>query len=930
VASSFETLVFEIIAKDTQASAAFDRFRNKVDQTSASVDKNSKTVDKGASTWNTFAKTAGANVLPALIGVGAAMLPITAGAAAAGVGFTAFAGMALPSVLSIQKAMTGPGGLAAAWGSLDNRQRVAVQGVQALGDRYTGLAHAMEPQVFQVFNTTLGLANSLLGPTAKLATAAGWGIETFLLQFKASSGIQQFISFLAKIAGPAFAMLGTDVTNISHAVFALLESFGGMGLLELKALTGVITALTGSITWLSEHAPALTSVGLAIGGIAFALSKIGALSAVLKLTGIASIATAMTGFAAATAGASLAEKGLLASTAALDAVTPVGWAVLATAALGGLVLWLSRMKTVTDSTVTSLNAQNHATGFNTEGYLKAAASLNEYNMTQQQAVIQTTNLHTGAAGAAIVLGDLTGATDKLTAATQKDLQAFHNQDDFLGILQQKYGLTRLQAISLAEKSGVLASQVNKGGAALKDSVTRAEAYANANLAAQKPTSQLASDMQDFANKTLTATQRTTALTNALKLFFDPAVTADQDLITLAGDAQTLAAALKASGGETAGLTGKQGAARSAFDTYISQVAQTAQDTFNATGKTSDYSRIINNALPGLERAAGDNKALRREIQDLINTEKAMRSENVNINVTGAGRWNVVGPGGPGHRVGATGMLVSGGVPGQDSVPILAMPGEVLVPVPMVQSGAVDHLRGRIPGFAQGGVVGSHTGHSIPGLDKWVNSENTATINAMASSVASALINGAAAAATGGGGAGVARWAPDILRALAMLGQSSANLGAVEHRMNQESGGNPRAINLTDINAQMGDPSRGLMQTIGSTFEHYRSFLFPDDIYNPMANIYAGLNYALNAYPGRSLSSVMMQPGGYDEGGYLPPGLSLAYNGTGSPEPVGKSAGGNNYTINVHVAPGGNLAEAGRVTVNAIREFEKRSGKGWRS
>src|ERR1022692_1896123 len=120
----------------------------------------------------------------------------------------------------------------------------------------------------------------------------------------------------------------------------------------------------------------------------------------------------------------------------------------------------------------------------------------------------------------------------------------------------------------------------------------------------------------------------------------------------------------------------------------------------------------------------------------------------------------------------------------------------------------------------------------------------------------------------------------------MLRQSSANLGAVEHRMAQESGGNPRAINLTDINYRMGDPSRGLMQTIMSTFMKYRSFSLPNNIYNPEANIFAGLNYAVNAYAPRSLSSVMLQAGGYDQGGYLPPGLSLAYNGTGKPEPVG--------------------------------------------
>jgi hypothetical protein len=39
---------------------------------------------------------------------------------------------------------------------------------------------------------------------------------------------------------------------------------------------------------------------------------------------------------------------------------------------------------------------------------------------------------------------------------------------------------------------------------------------------------------------------------------------------------------------------------------------------------------------------------------------------------------------------------------------------------------------------------------------------------------------------------------------------------------------------------------------------------------------------------------------------------------------------NNYSISVHVAPGGDLVEAGRQTVRAIQEYEKRGGKSWRN
>ncbi|MEC0365146.1 phage tail tape measure protein [Bacillus subtilis] len=63
---------------------------------------------------------------------------------------------------------------------------------------------------------------------------------------------------------------------------------------------------------------------------------------------------------------------------------------------------------------------------------------------------------------------------------------------------------------------------------------------------------------------------------------------------------------------------------------------------------------------------------------------------------------------------------------------------------------------------------------------------------------------------------------------------------------KESGGNPNAINLTDSNARAGHPSRGLMQTIPSTFS---SNAFPghNNILNPVDNILAAINYIKGRY-----------------------------------------------------------------------------------
>ncbi|MFD0276177.1 transglycosylase SLT domain-containing protein [Kitasatospora sp. NPDC127111] len=141
---------------------------------------------------------------------------------------------------------------------------------------------------------------------------------------------------------------------------------------------------------------------------------------------------------------------------------------------------------------------------------------------------------------------------------------------------------------------------------------------------------------------------------------------------------------------------------------------------------------------------------------------------------------------------------------------------------------------------------------------------------------------------GNGGSGVQQWAPTVLQALAMLGEPDSWLDTVLRRMNQESGGNPTIVNNWDSNAAAGTPSVGLMQVIGPTFGAYAGpfagtgpFSFGTST-DPLANVYAGLNYAIHRYG--SLSA-LNRPGGYDSGGYLPVGTSLVYNHTGRPEPV---------------------------------------------
>lgn len=97
------------------------------------------------------------------------------------------------------------------------------------------------------------------------------------------------------------------------------------------------------------------------------------------------------------------------------------------------------------------------------------------------------------------------------------------------------------------------------------------------------------------------------------------------------------------------------------------------------------------------------------------------------------------------------------------------------------------------------------------------------------------------------GKGVAQWTDVTLQAMHMLNIPDSYLNAILRRMNQESGGNPGIQNNWDSNAKKGTPSIGLMQTIAPTFNAYAGSLKGRGITDPLANIYAGLNYAGTRY-----------------------------------------------------------------------------------
>jgi hypothetical protein len=182
----------------------------------------------------------------------------------------------------------------------------------------------------------------------------------------------------------------------------------------------------------------------------------------------------------------------------------------------------------------------------------------------------------------------------------------------------------------------------------------------------------------------------------------------------------------------------------------------------------------------------------------------------------------------------------------------------------------------LPGYATGGFVTAADVPRPPSTAPYrppISQAGDATMST-AHDAAVDWINKNMLSSVDPGGSGVQRWASLVLRALSMMGQPASLLGAVLRRMNQESGGNPRAINLWDINAKRGTPSKGLMQTIDPTFRAYHFPGTSNDIYDPLANILASMRYAMARYG--SLAAAYNRAGGYKLGTDFVPEDGLAY------------------------------------------------------
>lgn len=117
---------------------------------------------------------------------------------------------------------------------------------------------------------------------------------------------------------------------------------------------------------------------------------------------------------------------------------------------------------------------------------------------------------------------------------------------------------------------------------------------------------------------------------------------------------------------------------------------------------------------------------------------------------------------------------------------------------------------------------------------------------------------------------VTKWMTQALRMKGMFSESNLRAGVA--RAMHESGGDPGIVqgNIGDINNLTGNLARGLMQVVPTTFAAFKE---PghDDIFNPIDNILASINYTIPTW-GSLIAGWGDLTRGYSEGGYVVPAL----------------------------------------------------------
>lgn len=831
--------------------------------------------------------------------------------AADAAGFTAF-GIAAANAFG--PIITNWSTLTTTFGTLDNYQRAAVLNIQNLMDSLQG---GSEAGIFTVFSEGLSIVRDFTSGTGGLVNEATQAFQRFGAMLNTTftgPGWQALVHGTGGIVRTDMTALFGLINEIVGVLPELIHSFNSWGL----ALLSIVSHGLGVLGWLSKIDQGLGNVISKVAAVLTIwslLSKVPFIPLVgpVTLLGRGIAALGLNTLSATGAFTNFRQFGLLPTLSFMTGITSATLPMIgAFAGLGlaaaAFVIIANSLPDPVNKLVTGLQQQDKAVGDNAAGYAKLAAQLAEYTNHVKQ-------LPTGLAAR-----DIVGIAQAQGQAAQTARTLGAN----FAYLADTFGLTQRQALAVADALGINLTQALTGNSkAAQQARFEIQNYIKTQQGALSPMSQFDFDVRQISRDAGEQATQTQDLANAYAALLGPLEGVETAAGNLWPSLKTLSQAVKDDGTQVSLWSPKGADLATKLSAATTNATGLSTAIFTATGNVQNSLRPLSILVDEIEDLHLKGQLATTTVGNLVTAQaKLLTSTGLNIIATaqliskldhiplskvisilmsGKGNFTISGseffsPGLPGslsaHVHSGASLATGGRVPGtgsRDSVPAWLTPGEAVVPKHLVPHVAPILAAGRVPGFASGGYVG--TGPAVgAGLGNFgqgmFNSFEQNMITGMEGAMRTALVSAQRAAALAfrsgpsafGGSQAAIAFAKALLPSYGWGNQFPALYALWE----RESGWNPYAVNPSS-------GAYGIPQALG----HGHPYALGD-----YANqIRWGLSYIRGRYgsPGAAEAHEMAF-GWYDQGGWLPPGLSMALNTTGKSEPVGGPA----QTININV------------------------------
>lgn len=791
-----------------------------------------------------------------------------------------------------------------------------------------------------ILSALMGLIGSLLpfiGDLAKvLVSAVAPAVAAFSKAFQSVlPALTPLISVIGSFAGAVL----TDLAGVLGSVGTLLVDLAPSFTTLAKAASGVFTAL--------ENDGVFASLGNAIEGLAGPLA--GLVNALVK-----ALAPALPGIISAFSSFSEIFTGALVTviSGAANALTAIVKAIppgVITAIADGFVAWYAAGKLLAP-VIAAINLAMDANPIVLVGLAIAAIAAAFYLAWEKSALFRDVIKDIGSAMLGVGIIIIEGARDITGAFLDMVGAIIHGAADAFGWVPGLGGKLK----GAASAFDGMKADVNNS---FDSMISKMQGWqGDLNNAASTAKSVSGTISGDFAAQQAAASNASSALSKYSAAIKDNGVNSDQAKAAraqLIKDMQGAGVNAGTANKDVANYTtavkdngDKSSAAESARAKLISDILAVSKNSKNGqadlatftsavetNGSKSDAAKTARAQLiKDLENSGVNAKTATGLVDTLQSNIDAMHGKTVQVGVVGSGSGKITATenilGESSRSLGnltfvAGGGKITGGIPGRDSVLGMLMPGELVVPAAMVQAGVVDHLRGKLPGFAGGGLLAG-AGQDFEGSA--ASTFMPAAANAGSGAMLSAFLTAAAAAAaaqakaqaqqfvsSGGASGGIIE--SMFVTLAAQRGWTGAQLNALLDVENREAG-----FNMTAQNPSSG--AYGLAQFINGPSEYAQ---YGGNSTTAQGQITAMLNYISQRYGSpEGAWAHEVNYGWYDKGGWLKPGYTMAYNGTGSPEPVGAMAGGS-CTHQVVISFDASKAGADKTFISALAGYMRNNG-----